>query len=164
MLNDNKNDNSRNLWKQDEIFDTISNDKINKFFENYKQFDEFLLSKSDKVLEFSGRLFLDSEVSEKFHSDFYETFLNSIKNLVWDEEIFRRLWLAYYNKKDYVLSTRKKMYDSDPFVDDEFSSILLWDVTIAHIIERRTDFNNVEFHYIVYPERILKFVQELLKR
>ena len=24
MLNDNKNDNSRNLWKQDEIFDTIS--------------------------------------------------------------------------------------------------------------------------------------------
>ena len=164
MLNDNKNDNSRNLWKQDEIFDTISNDKINKFFENYKQFDEFLLSKSDKVLEFSGRLFLDSEVSEKFHSDFYETFLNSIKNLVWDEEIFRRLWLAYYNKKDYVLSKKKKMYDSDPFVDDEFSSILLWDVTIAHIIERRTDFNNVEFHYIVYPERILKFVQELLKR
>ena len=46
------------------------------------------------------------------------------------------------------------MYDSDPFVDDEFSSILLWDVTIAHIIERRTDTNNVEFHYIVYPERI----------
>jgi hypothetical protein len=44
--------------------------------------DEYLLSKSDKVLEFSGRLFLDAEDSEKLHSDFYETFLNSIKNLV----------------------------------------------------------------------------------
>ena len=152
------------IWKQDEIFDTIWNDKIDKFFENYKQFDEFLLSKSDKVLEFSGRLFLDSEVSEKFHSDFYETFLNSIENLVWDKEIFRRLWLAYYNKKDYELSTREKMYDSDPFVDDEFSSILLWDVTIAHIIRRRTDFNNVEFHYIVYPERIFSFIDNLSKK
>ena len=163
MLNDNKNDNSRNLWKQDEIFDTISNDKINKFFENYKQFDEFLLSKSNKVFEFSGRLFLDSEVSEKLHSDFYETFLNSIKNLIWDEEIFRRLWLAYYDKKDYELSTREKMYDSDPFVDDEFSSILLWDVTIAHIIRRRTDFNNIEFHYIIYPNRIFRFINKLCK-
>ena len=154
----------KKIWKQNEIFDTIWNDKIDKFFETYKQLDEYLLSKSDKVLEFSGRLFLDSEVSEKFHSDFYETFFNSIKNLVWDEEIFRRLWLAYYNKKDYILSTREKMYDSDPFVDDEFSSILLWDVTIAHIIRRRTDFNNVEFHYIIYPNRIFSFIDDKLSK
>ena len=153
----------KKVWKEDEVFEAIWNEKIDKFFENYEQFDEFLLSKSGKVLEFSGRLFLDSEVSVKFHSDFYETFLNSIKNLVWDEEIFRRLWLAYYNKKDYVLSTREKMHDWDPFVDDEFSAILLWDVTIAHIIERRTDLNNVEFHYIIYPDRIFSFINKLLK-
>ena len=153
----------KKVWKQDEIFETIWNDKIDNFFENYKQFDEFLLSKSNKVFEFSGRLFLDSEVSEKLHSDFYETFLNSINNLIWDEEIFRRLWLAYYDKKDYELSTREKMYDSDPFVDDEFSSILLWDVTIAHIIRRRTDFNNIEFHYIIYPNRIFRFINKLCK-
>jgi hypothetical protein len=153
----------KKVWKEDEVFEAIWNDKIDNFFENYKKFDEYLLCKSGKVLEFSGRLFLDSEVSEKLHSDFYETFLNSIENLVWNEEMFRRLWLAYYNKKDYELSTREKMYDSDPFVDDEFSSILLWDVTIAHIIRRRTDFNNVEFHYIVYPERIFSFIDNLSK-
>jgi hypothetical protein len=134
----------KKVWKQDEIFDAIWNDKIDKFFETYKQFvDKYLLCKSDKVLEFSGRLFLDAKVSEKIHSDFYDAFLDSIKNLIWNEERFRRLWLAYYNKKDYVLSTREKMHDWDPFVDDEFSAILLWDVTIAHIIERRTDLNNV---------------------
>jgi len=153
----------KKVWKQDEIFDLIWNDKIDKFFGNYKRLDEFLLSKSDKVLEFSGRLFLDSEVSVKIHSDFYETFLKSIKFLVWDEENFRRLCLAYYNKKDYLLSSREKMHDWDPFVDDEFSSILLWDITIAHIIERRTDTNNVEFHYIVYPNRIFSFINKLSK-
>ena len=154
----------KKVWKQDEIFDAIWNDKIDKFFETYKQFvDKYLLCKSDKVLEFSGHLFLDAEVSEKIHCDFYDAFLDSIKNLVWNEEMFRHLWLAYYNKKDYELSTREKMYDSDPFVDDEFSSILFWDVTIAHIIRRRTDLNNVEFHYIIYPNRIFSFIDNLSK-
>ena len=154
----------KKIWKQNEIFDTIWNDKIDKFFETYKQFvDKYLLCKPDKVLEFSWRAFLDAEDSEKIHCNFYDAFLDSIKILVWNEEMFRRLWLAYYNKKDYELSTREKMHDWDPFVDDEFSSILLWDVTIAHIIRRRTDFNNVEFHYIVYPERIFSFIDNLSK-
>ena len=56
------------------------------------------------------------------------------------------------------------MYDSDPFVDDEFSSILFLDVTIAHIIRRRMDLNNVEFHYIIYPNRIFSFIDDNLSK
>lgn len=62
------------IWKQDEIFDTIWNDKIDKFFENYKQFDEFLLSKSDKVLEFSGRFFLIPKSLKNFILIFMKLF------------------------------------------------------------------------------------------
>lgn len=61
-------------WKQDEIFETIWNNKIDKFFENYKPFDEFLLSKSDKVLEFSGRLFLIPKSLKSFILIFMKLF------------------------------------------------------------------------------------------
>ena len=30
----------KKVWKQDEVFEAIWNDKIEKFFENYKKFDE----------------------------------------------------------------------------------------------------------------------------
>lgn len=164
ILNDDKNDNSRNLWKQDEIFDTIWNNKIDKFFENYKKFDELwlLVCKNDKVLIYSDHVLLDSEVSWRLHSDFYETFLRSIESLVW-EDMFKRMWI-FFDEKNYLLSTDMKRHDGDPFLDDNFKTVTLWDKTVAQFIERRNTFNNVEFHYIVYPERIFKFVNELLNR
>jgi hypothetical protein len=52
---------NQKVWKQDEIFDTISNDKIDNFFENYKQFDELGLcvTKEKSSLIYSGHVLLD---------------------------------------------------------------------------------------------------------
>jgi hypothetical protein len=161
-FNDNTN-NSRNIWKQDEIFDTISNDKIDKFFENYQQFDELGLyvTKEKSSLIYSGHVLLDWEVSGKLYSDFYDAFLSSIKSIV-GEDLFIRMW-TFFEEKDYLLSNEHKRFDSDPYLDDKFQTILLWDDTIAQFIERRNTFNNVEFHYIVYPNRIFKFIDKLCK-
>jgi hypothetical protein len=71
---------------------------------------------------------------------------------------------VFFEEKDYILSNQQKKYDSDPFLDDKFQVILLEDQTIAQIIERRNSFNNVEFHYIVYPNRIFSFLNKLCKK
>lgn len=151
------------IWTQDEIFDAIWNDKIDKFFEKYEKFDEFLVTKNkeDNALIYSGHVFLDAEVSWKLHSDFREAFRNSIEWIV-GEDIFKRMWI-FFEEKDYLLSTEQKRFDSDPFLDDEFHNITLWNYTVAQFIERRNSFNNVEFHYIVYPNRIFKFIYNLCK-
>jgi len=51
----------KKVWMQDEIFDVIWNDKIDKFFDNYKQFDElgFLVTKEKSSLVCSGNVLLD---------------------------------------------------------------------------------------------------------
>lgn len=164
ILNDDKNNNSRNLWKQGEIFDTISNDKINKFFESYKQFDELGLcvTKGKSSLIYSEHVLLDWEVSWKLYSDFYDAFLDSIKSIV-GENLFIRMW-TFFEEKNYLLSNEHKRFDSDPYLDDKFQVILLWDDTVAQFIERRNTFNNVEFHYIVYPNRIFRFIDNLCKQ
>ena len=151
----------KKIWKQDEIFDIIWNDKIDKFFENYKKFDEFLITKNKNALIYSGHVLLDWEVSWKLHSDFCEAFRNSIKWMVWEER-FEGMSL-FFEEKDYLLSNEHKRFDSDPFLDDEFQTITLWDNTVAQFIEKRNSFNNVEFHYIVYPERIFSFIDKLSK-
>ena len=151
----------KRIWNQDEIFDVIWNEKIDKFFDNYKQFDEFLVTKDKSALIYSGHIFLDAEVSWKLHSDFCEAFENSIKWIV-GKKIFERM-RVFIEEQDYVLSNREKMFDSDPFLDDEFQSITLWDNTVAQFIERRNSFNNIEFHYIIYPNRIFSFIDKLCK-
>jgi len=151
----------KKIWNQDEIFDTIWNEKINNFFDNYKQFDEFLVTKDKSVLIYSGHIFLDAEVSWKLHSDFHEAFENSIQWIV-GKKIFERM-RTFFESKDYVLSNREKMFDSDPFLDDEFQTVTLWDNTVAQFIERRNSFNNIEFHYIIYPNRIFSFINKLCK-
>jgi len=155
---------NQKVWKQDEVFDTISNDKIDNFFENYKQFDELGLCviKEKSSLIYSGHVLLDWKVSWKLYSDFYDAFLDSIKSIV-GEDLFIRMW-TFFEEKYYLLSNEHKKSDSDPYLDDKFQVILLWDDTVAQFIERRNTFNNVEFHYIVYPNRIFKFVRELLNR
>ena len=155
---------NQKIWKQDEIFDTISNDKINKFFESYKQFDELGLcvTKEKSSLIYSEHILLDWEVSWKLYSDFYDTFLDSIKSIV-GEDLFIRLW-TFFEEKDYLLSNEHKKSDSDPYLDDKFQVILLWDDTVAQFIERRNTYNNVEFHYIVYPNRIFSFIDNLCKQ
>lgn len=154
----------KKIWKQDEIFDAISDDKIDKFFSSYNQFDKYgyCVTKEKSSLIYSGHVLLDWEVSWKLHSDFREAFDNSIRCLV-GEELFERMRI-FFEEKDYLLSNTYKRFDSDPFLDDDFQIITLWDNTVAQFIERRNDFNNVEFHYIVYPNRIFKFVRELLNR
>ena len=77
--------------------------------------------------------------------------------------MFKRMWV-FFDEKNYLLSTDIKRHDGDPFLDDNFKTVTLWDRTVAQFIERRNTFNNVEFHYIVYPERIFKFVEDLLNR
>ena len=149
------------IWKQDEVFDVIWNDKIDNFFENYKKFDEFLVIKDKSVLIYSDHVALDAEVSWKLHSDFREAFENSIKSIV-VENIFERMRLSF-EEKDYLLSTKHKRFDSDPFLDDNFQVITLWDDTVAQFVERRNTFNNVEFHYIIYPNRIFCFMDKLCK-
>lgn len=151
----------KKIWKQDEVFDAMWNDKIDKFFENYKQFDEYLVTKDKSALIYAGHIFLDAEHSWKLHSDFYEAFRNSIEWIV-GEDMFNRM-LVFFEGKDYLLSTRSKMNDGDPFLDDDFQTITLWDNTVAQLIERRNEFNNVEFHYIIYPNRIFKFINKLCK-
>ena len=151
----------KKVWKQDEIFDVIWNEKIDKFFENYKQFDEFLVTKDKSSLIYSGHILLDGEVSWKFHCDFREAFENSIKGIV-GEEIFERM-RVFFKEQDYLLSNIYKKFDSDPFLNDNFRNITLWDKTIAQFIERRNNFNNVESHYIVYPNRIFRFIDNLCK-
>ena len=152
---------NKKIWKQDEVFDAIWNDKIDNFFDNYKQFDEYLVTKDKSALIYAGHIFLDAEQSWKLHSDFYESFWNSIEWIV-GEDMFKRM-LAFFEGKDYLLSTRSKMYDNDPFLDDDFQTIILWNNTVAQLVERRNNFNNVEFHYIVYPNRIFRFIDELCK-
>ena len=151
-------------WKENEILSALRDDNFEKFFENYKKFDELwlLVSKTKKALIYSEHVLLDAEVSWKLHEEFYEAFINSIKAIVGDD-IFERIKEIYIEKKDYLLSTEMKKYDSDPFLDDRFQIITMWDNTVAQFIERRNDFNNVEFHYIVYPERILTFISKLIK-
>ena len=153
----------KKVWMQDEIFDVIWNDKIDKFFDNYKQFDElwFLVTKEKSSLVCSGNVLLDWEVSWKLYSDFYEAFFNSIKSIV-GEDLLIRMWI-FFEEKDYLLSNEHKRFDSDPYLDDKFKVVLLWDDTIAQFIERRNTFNNVEFHYIVYPNRIFRFIDKLCK-
>ena len=156
----NKNINKK-VWIQDKIFDAIWNNKIDEFFENYKQFDEFLIQKSNSILAHWWHIFLDANVSWKLYSDFFDTFINSIKWIV-GEDMFYRMWI-FFEEKDYLLSNRQKMFDSDPYLDDKFQIILLWDQTVAQFIERRNAFNNVEFHYIIYPNRIFSFIDKLHK-
>ena len=151
---------SRKL-RQNEIFDAIWNDKINKFFENYKNFDKFLIQKSNSILAYWWHVFLDAEISWKLHSDFREAFDNSIKSIV-GEEIFERM-LIYFEEKDYLLSTREKMFDGDPFLDDWLISIVLWNNIVAQLMERRDEANHVEFNYVIYPNRIFHFINDLLK-
>ena len=124
-INDNLN-HKQKIWEQDEIFDTISNDKIDKFFDNYKQFNEYKLciTKEKNSLIYSGHVLLDWEVSWKLYSDFYDAFLNSIKSIV-GENIFERMWV-FFEEKDYLLSNEHKRFDSDPFLDDKFQVILLY--------------------------------------
>ena len=93
---------SKIIWKQDEVFDVIWNDKMDKFFDNYKQFDEYLVTKNKSVLIYSGHVFLDAEVSWKLHCDFREAFENSIKWIV-GEEIFERMAI-FFEEQDYLLS------------------------------------------------------------
>lgn len=161
----------KKVWKQDEVFEAIWNDKIEKFFENYKKFDEFLVTKDKNALIYSGHVFLDAEVSWKLHSDFREAFENSIKWIV-GENIFERMRI-FLEEKDYLLSYEHKRLDSDPFLDDKFQTIVLWNNTvaqffenkiIAQLVERRNNFNNVEFHYIIYPNRIFKFINNLCNK
>lgn len=149
------------IWKQDEIFDAIWNEKVNKFFDNYKQFDEFLVQKSNSILAYSWHIFLDAEVSWKLYLDFFNIFIQSIKWMV-GEELYGRL-SVYFKNKDYLLSNREKMHDSDPFLDDEFQCVLLWDNTVAQLSHRRNAFNNIEFNYIIYPNRIFSFINKVLK-
>ena len=156
----NKNINKK-VWIQDKIFDAIWNNKIDKFFEKYKEFDEFLIQKSNSILAHWWHIFLDANVSWKLYSDFFDTFINSIKWIV-GEDMFYRMWV-FFEEKDYLLSNRQKMFDSDPYLDDKFQIILLWDQTVAQFIERRNAFNNVEFHYIIYPNRIFSFIDKLHK-
>ena len=151
----------KKVWKQDEVFEAIWNDKIEKFFENYKKFDEFLVTKDKNALIHPGHVFLDAEVSWKLHSDFREAFENSIKWIV-GENIFERMRI-FLEDKNYLLSTESKRFDWDPFLDDDFQVITLWDKTIAQFIEKRNTFNNVEFHYIIYPNRIFSFIDKLCK-
>ena len=151
---------SRKL-RQNEIFDAIWNDKINKFFENYKNFDKFLIQKSNSILAYWWHVFLDAEISWKLHSDFREAFDNSIKSIV-GEEIFERM-LIYFEEKDYLLSTREKMFDGDPFLDDWLISIVLWNNIVAQLMERRDEANHVEFNYVIYPNRIFHLINDLLK-
>ena len=151
---------SRKL-RQNEIFDAIWNDKINKFFENYKNFDKFLIQKSNSILAYWWHVFLDAEISWKLHSDFREAFDNSIKSIV-GEEIFKRM-LIYFEEKDYLLSTREKMFDGDPFLDDWLISIVLWNNIVAQLMERRDEANHVEFNYVIYPNRIFHLINDLLK-
>lgn len=149
-------------WKQDEIFDVIWDKKIDKFFDNYKQFDQFLIQKSNSILAYWWHVFLDAEVSEKLHKDFYDAFYDSIEWIV-GEEIFKRM-IIYFDEKDYVLSTREKMFDGDPFLDDKMISIILWNNTVAQLVERRDEANHIEFNYIVYPNRVFRFINHILKR
>ena len=151
-------------WKENEILSALRDDNFEKFFENYKKFDELglLVSKNKKALIYSEHILLDAEVSWKLHEEFYEAFLNSIKSIV-GEDIFHRIMWSFFEEKDYLLCNSAKMHDNDPFLDDKFQIFLLWDQTIAQFIERRNSFNNVEFHYIVYPERILTFISKLIK-
>ena len=151
---------SRKL-RQNEIFDAIWSDKINKFFENYKNFDKFLIQKSNSILAYWWHVFLDAEISWKLHSDFREAFDNSIKSIV-GEEIFERM-LIYFEEKDYLLSTREKMFDGDPFLDDWLISIVLWNNIVAQLMERRDEANHVEFNYVIYPNRIFHLINDLLK-
>lgn len=151
----------RKIWEQDEIFDVIWNDKIDKFFENYKQFGEYLVTKNKSALIYAGHIFLDAEHSWKLHSDFREAFENSIKWIVW-EDTFERM-RVFFEEQDYLLSNTYKRFDSDPFLDDEFQTITLWDNTVAQFIEKRNSFNNIEFHYIIYPNRIFGFIDKLCK-
>lgn len=151
----------KKVWNQDEIFDAIWNEKIDKFFENYKKFDKYLVTKNKSALIYSQHILLDWEVSWKLHSDFREAFENSIKWIV-GEEIFERM-RVFFEEQDYLLSNTYKRFDSDPFLDDEFQTITLWDNTIAQFIEKRNSFNNVEFHYIIYPNRIFSFIDKLCK-
>jgi len=152
---------SKKIWKQDEVFDAIWNEKINKFFDSYKQFDEYLVTKDKSALIYSWHVFLDAEVSWKLHSDFREAFENSIKLIV-GEEIFERM-RVFFEEQDYLLSNTYKRFDSDPFLDDNFQTITLWDNTVVQLIEKRNNFNNVEFHYIIYPKRIFRFIDKLCK-
>ena len=152
-------------WKESEILSALWDDNFEKFFDNYKKFDELwlLVSKSKKALIYSEHVLLDAEVSWKLHQEFHEALLNSIKSIA-GEDIFERMKDVYIEEKDYLLSTEMKKYDGDPFLDDKLKIITMWDMTVAQFIERRNSFNNVEFHYIVYPERILKFIRELIRR
>ena len=151
----------KRIWKQDEIFDTIWNEKIGKFFENYKKFDQYLVTKNKDALIYSGHISLDAEHSEKLYLDFREAFKNSIKSIV-GEDILERMEV-FFEENDYLLSNREKMFDSDPFLNDNFQTIILWDNTVAQLSERRNVFNNVEFHYIIYPNRIFRFIDDLCK-
>ncbi len=154
---------NKKIWKEDEVFEAIWNDKIEKFFENYKKFDEeYLVCKNKSALIYSGHVFLDAEVSWKLHSDFREAFENSIKWIV-GENMFERMRI-FFEEKDYLLSTESKRFDWDPFLDDNFQIITLGDSTIAQFIEKRNNFNNIEFHYIIYPNHIFLFINSLLKK
>ena len=152
------------IWKQDEVFDAILNDKIDKFFEAYNQFDEYLKAKNKNVLVYSGKVVLGGEDSWKLHSDFCEAFRNSIKWIVWEEKFKRMRNAALFENKDYLLSNEHKRFDSNPFLDDKFQIIIAWNDTVAQFSERRTESNDVEFHYMVYPEHIFEFIDKLDKR
>jgi hypothetical protein len=41
------------------------------------------------------------------------------------DDIFERIKEIYIEKKDYLLSTEMKKYDSDPFLDDRFQIITM---------------------------------------
>lgn len=157
-----KNIREKRIWKQDDIFDAIWNEQIDEFFNNYKKFDEYLVTKDRNALIYSGHVFLDTEHSWKLHSDFHKAFEDSIKWIV-GESIFERMRI-FFEEKNYLLSTESKRFDWDPFLDDDFQVITLWDKTIAQFIEKRNAFNNVEFHYIIYPHRIFLFINDLLKK
>ena len=72
------------------------------------------------------------------------------------------MWL-FFEEKDYLLSTREKMFDGDPFLDDWLISIVLWNNIVAQLMERRDEANHVEFNYVIYPNRIFHFINDLLK-
>ena len=151
----------KEIWIQDEVFDTIWNDKIDKFFENYEQFDKYLVEKSGKILSYWWHVYLDAEESWKLYSDFWNAFIQSIKWIVGDD-LYKRL-LIYIKNNDYLLSNRTKMNDGYPFLDDEFQCVVLWDNTIAQFFHRRDELNHVEFNYTIYPNRIFSFIDKLCK-
>lgn len=134
-------------------------DKVFKQFENW---ETFIKSVTDDSITFNGRAFLDAEISWKLYNDFINTFYNVIKSVIW-ETLMNRLSKSYLKKTTYTIWITDKKFDNDPFIDDNLERWEIWDRTIWLFSNKRTDFNNIEYVYTIFPKSIIEELKQISK-